>query len=426
MRRVQHDRPIITSLFDGQDFYKFPMGQFAWMRYPDVDVIYALRCRTKGVHLGELLDLGRLREELDHVRTLMFTNSELHYLRGTNEYGNRMFCEPYLEFLRGMRLPEYRLEKVGPDIILEFRGPWPMVKLWETIALAVVNELYNIMLMKHLSRFEIECLYAAGRLKLAEKIKTLLQHPDIFISDFGSRRRFSGEWQQYVNEVLCEELKKQFLGSSNTGLAMHCGTTPMGTNAHSLQMIIAALRAGQKDWLRESQHEVLEGWWQQYGHGLSIFLPDTYGSEFFFDNLTQDELRNWKGVRHDSGEPFAFGDRLIARYERHGIDPKTKLLIFSDGLDIGMILKLHAYFSGRIKLSYGWGTTLTNDLWPNEWRDGLWYGPLSLVVKPKSANGKGTVKFSDNIGKFTGEPSDIEYYKIGAGYTNIDYVECKV
>jgi nicotinate phosphoribosyltransferase len=158
---------------------------------------------------------------------------------------------------------------------------------------------------------------------------------------------------------------------------------------------------------------------------LSIFLPDTYGSEFFFDNLTPKELGEWKGVRWDSGDPIVFGDKLIARYEAQGIDPKEKLLIFSDGLDIAAIVKLHTYFKGRIKTSYGWGTNLTNDLWDNEWHNGLWYGPLSLVIKPKTVNGRGLVKLSDNPAKATGDPEDVKRYMAAVGYDqNAKRVEC--
>jgi nicotinate phosphoribosyltransferase len=424
MLTVPTDRPIVSSLLEA-DFYKFTMGQFVWNNYQDVNVTGALRCRTKGVRLGEIIDLGQLREELDHIRTLRFNNSQLHYLRGTNEYGNRMFHEPYLEFLRAMSLPEYNLEKVGPDIRLEFGGPWSTQKYQETLGLSIVDELYTRALMKPLSRFERETVMARACVRLAEKIKILRGYPDIFFSDFGTRRRAFAEWQTYVNEVLCAELPSQFLGSSNTDLAMRFGTVPMGTSAHELQMVVAGLRQGQKDWLKVSQQEVVEGWWQQYGYGLSIFLPDTYGSEFFFDNLTPQELSKWKGARWDSGDPFVFGDKLIARYEKHGIDPKTKLIVFSDGLDIAAIVKLHTYFNGRIKTSYGWGTNLTNDLWDNAWHNGLWYGPLSLVIKPATANGRGLVKLSDNPEKATGRPEDIERYMQAVGYDrNTKHVAC--
>jgi nicotinate phosphoribosyltransferase len=419
------DTPIITSLLE-PDFYKFTMGQFVWRRYPDVLVASAFRNRTKNVHLGSIVDVGELREELDHVRTLRFTNSELHYLRGTNEYGERMFCEPYLQFLKGLRLPEYLLEKEGDNLHLEFDGLWPEQIYWETIALSVVNELYARKLMKPLTWFERDVVYANGRTRLMQKIKTLREHPGIRFSDFGSRRRFSGEWQAYVDEVLRDELPSQFLGTSNTYLANRTGVIPMGTSAHELQMVVAGLHdgSGDDDWLRKAQCEVTEGWWKEYGEGLSIFLPDTFGSAFFLENLTRKDLLEWKGFRQDSKDPFEFGETILAEYQNHDIDAKEKLLIPSDGLTLPVILELEDRFAGRIKVSYGWGTNLTNDLFDNVWQNGLWYGPLSLVVKPIRANGNSLVKLSDNLAKATGNPEDVERYKVAAGYTNTDRVEC--
>jgi nicotinate phosphoribosyltransferase len=414
---------IIRSLLE-PDFYKFTMGQFVWRNYPKAQVTYAFRNRTKKVHLGEMLDLGELREELDHVRTLRFSNTDLHYLRGTNEYGERMFCEPYLDSLKDLHLPEYCLERDGENVRLEFSGAWPAAIYWETIALSIVNELYARRLMKPLTRFERDMVYATGRLRLAEKIKQLRRHPAVIFSDFGSRRRFSGEWQAYIDETLRDELPQQFLGSSNTYLAAQNGTVPMGTAAHELFMVVAGLREGGDGWLVSSQREVLQVWWREYGWGLSIFLPDTFGSDFFLRNLTHEDLKEWKGFRWDSGDPIAFGDKIIALYEQHGIDPKEKMLIPSDGLDLATILKLHDTFKGRIKMSYGWGTNLTNDLFDSAWQGDLWYGPLSLVVKPVAANGHRLVKLSDNLAKASGDDEDVERYKHAAGYTNAERVEC--
>ena len=336
-----------------------------------------------------------------------------------------MFCEPWLEFLKGLRLPEFSLVRIGPDIKLEFLGKWSEAIYWETIALSIVNELYARRIMKDFTSFGRDLVEAHGRVKLAEKIETLAENPGIIFSDFGTRRRFSGGWQDYVGQVLKRELPEQFLGSSNTFLAMKNGTVPMGTAAHELFMVVAGLRDGSSGWLAASQKEVLDGWWQEFGWGLSIFLPDTFGTDFFLRNLTAKQLAEWKGFRWDSGDPFEFGDKITALYQTFGINPKTKLLIPSDGLDIDAILKLHNYFGARIKMSYGWGTNLTNDLFPaNVWDHGLWYGPLSLVIKPALADGHHLVKLSDNLAKATGDAKTVERYKREAGYTNTESVTC--
>jgi nicotinate phosphoribosyltransferase len=424
--------PIVQSRLE-PDFYKFSMGQLIWRKYREVQTTFSFRNRTPKARLGRVLDLGELREALDHARTLMFTNSELHYLRGTNEYQERMFDEGYLDFLRGLRLPEYRLEPRGDDILLEFSGSWAEVTYWETIALSIVNELYYRTLLRRGSKFEREAIAAEGIRRLRQKIAILRERPDILFSDFGTRRRFARVWQHYVDETLRDELNAgsfegPFLGTSNTYSAMTCGLMPMGTAAHELPMIIAGtLDTGDADpaWLRRAQRQVIDDWWEQYGWGLSIFLPDTFGTDFFFTVVNERDLRQWKGFRWDSGNLFAFGERVIGAYESFGIDPKEKMLVPSDALDLPLILDAQERFAGRIRISYGWGTGLTNDLLDNVMIGDAWFGPMSLVVKPTRANGRGLVKLSDNPAKAIGEPADVERYKRAAGYGEHEVVEVK-
>jgi nicotinate phosphoribosyltransferase len=415
--------PIVRSRLE-PDFYKFTMGQLIWRKYAAVETTFSFKNRTTKARLGRLLDLGELREQLDHARSLMFTNSELHYLRGTNEYQERMFDEGYLEFLRRLRLPDYHLEQRGDDLVLEFSGPWAEVTYWETIGLSIVNEAYYRTLLRGLSKFEREAIHAEGVHRLRDKIRILRDRPDVHFSDFGTRRRFSGAWQHYIDETLRDELNRgefqgQFLGTSNTYAAMTTGVVPMGTAAHELPMIIAGtLDQGDADpaWLRRAQRQVIDDWWEQYGWGLSIFLPDTFGTDFFFTVVTEDDLRRWKGVRWDSGDLFAFGERVIRAYKQVGVDPSEKMLVPSDALDLPVILEAHERFGGRMRVSYGWGTGLTNDLLDNVMIGDRWFGPMSLVVKPTRANGRGLVKLSDNPAKATGEPGDVERYKRAAAY----------
>jgi nicotinate phosphoribosyltransferase len=424
--------PIIRSRLE-PDFYKFTMGQLIWRKYADVQTTFAFRNRTAKAQLGRIVDLGELRDALDHARSLMFTNSELHYLRGANEYQDRMFDEGYLEFLRALRLPDYHLERSGDDLVLEFTGRWAEVTYWETIALSIVNEVYYRTLLRRLTRFEREAIFAAGIGRLRQKIATLRAHPGIVFSDFGTRRRFSGPWQHYVDEVLRDELnggsfEGPFLGTSNTYSAMTAGLVPMGTAAHELPMIIAGmLDAGDADsaWLRRAQRQVIDDWWEQYGWGLSIFLPDTFGTDFFFSVVSREDLRRWKGFRWDSGDLFGFGERVIRAYAAIDVDPREKMLVPSDALDLPLILDAQQRFAGRIRITYGWGTGLTNDLLDNVMIGDAWYGPVSLVVKPIRANGRGLVKLSDNPAKAIGEPPDVERYKRAAGYGKHELVALK-
>lgn len=407
--------PTIQSLLD-TDFYKLTMGQLVFKRYTDIPVKYAFKNRTQGIRLADIIDETELRQELDQVRTLRFNNSELHYLRGTNEYQERMFAEDYLMFLKNLRLPEYRLEKIDGNYKLEFFGRWTEAIYWEIPALAIVNELYFRGLMKNKSRFEKDCIRAEGIKRLARKIEILRQHPSITFTDFGTRRRFSKTWQNYVVKTTAQELPKQFVGTSNTWLAMMHGLLPMGTSAHEMDMAAAGAMGDTDEGVLKAHQCILEDWWTQYGWGLSIALTDTFGTDFFFRNMTTEQARNWKGLRQDSGDPLVFGEKAITFYQRHGVDPREKLLIFSDGLDVETMIKIADRFAGRIRVTFGWGTNLTNDL-------GL--KPLSLVIKVVEANGRPAVKLSDNLAKAIGDQAEVERYKRIFGYSQNYYEECK-
>lgn len=402
---------IVNSLLD-VDFYKFAMGQLIFHKYTETPVNYAFKNRTINIPLADIIKEKDLRRELDHVRTLRFTKTELHYLRGTDEYGERMFKEDYLDFLETLTLPEYyltRTKEKNATYRLEFRGTWTTAIYWETIALSIVNELYYRSLMAAKSTFERETIYASGVLRLAEKIRTLKENTGITFCDFGTRRRFSRDWQEYVVRTLAKELPaNQFLGTSNVYLAMKYGLLPMGTSAHEMFMAMSGIMHDSDEAVRNSHNQVLKDWWEEYGLGLSVALTDTYGTEFFFKDMTAEQARDWKGLRHDSGDPFTFGENALAFYEKHGINPKEKLLVFSDGLDLATILEIAKRFSGRIKVTFGWGTNLTNDL-------GL--KALSLVVKIIDSCGHGTVKLSDNFSKAMGSLEDIQRFKNIFGYT---------
>ena len=365
------------------------------------------------------LDMDELDRQLDQATKLGFNKTELHYLRGTNEYQERMFCEEYLQFLEKFKLPQYHLniDVVDGDIGLEFPGQWSCDTYWETIALSVVNELYYRSLLKKMTRFERNSVFAQGQLRLAEKIKALKGRADITFSEFGTRRRFSRAWQDYVVRSLAEELPpNQFIGTSNAYLAMKYGVMPIGTKAHEMDMVLAGIADSRGEDISQSVGQSTCDWWEQYGWGLSIALPDTFGTDFFLRSMTPEQAKDWKGLRQDSGDPILFGEKVIAFYKRCDVDPREKLIVFSDGLDLGMIFKIADHFKGRIKTTFGWGTNLTND---------LGFPSVSLVVKTVQANGQGLVKLSDNLAKAIGNPKNIERYKSVFGYTGENYEECR-
>jgi len=402
--------PTITSPLD-TDSYKLTMGQLIFLKYRDVPATFSLTNRTTSVPLAKIIPESVLREELDHAMALRFTESALEYLRNTRLGEGRMFFEDYLNFLRNLRRPPYDLEYHSDQIRLEFRGPWSETTYWEIPALAIINELRNRFATAHLSSSEKEKILAVGRSRRKEKIKILKENPWITFIDFGTRRRFSGQWQDETVEELVSSLpSNQFTGTSNVWLAMKHGIPHKGTSAHELFMAMSGIMHGSDDEIRRSHDVVLEDWWNQYGSPLSIALSDNYGSKHTFESMGRHHAVNWKGLRQDSGDPYRFGEKAIQFYKSYGIDPKQKLIVFSDGLDIHTIVQLANHFKGRIGTTFGWGTNLTNDLHcPTEVNADV--KPLSLVIKLTEANGHGTVKLSDNIAKAIGKPKDIERFK---------------
>lgn len=409
-------RWIINSLLD-LDFYKLTMGQFVWRFFPDIEVRYALRVRSRNIRLREVIDESELRAELDHVRTLTFTKEEIDWLATLEIGGKKIFSPEYLASLTSVRLPRYRLEReIGGAYRLEFFGPWPKAIFWETIALSIVSELYYRTRLSETPRRKIK-VNLEGRRRLMAKIEALKARPDISFADFGTRRRFSGAWQEFVIDELRKHLPKQFLGTSNVLASMKRGMTPIGTYAHELPMVLAGIQDGNPEAMRKSQIEVLNLWWELYGFHLSVALPDTYGSDFFLHTLPKVHAENWKGMRQDSGDPIAFGEKLISFYESVGIDPKRKLLLPSDGLTVGEMTRIADHFAGRIMYRFGWGTDLMNDLG--------FELPISMVVKPIEADGHDLVKFSDNLAKVSGKPSAAMRYAEVFGY-NETYEEACV
>lgn len=390
--------PIIHSLLD-TDFYKFTMGQIAHHLFPDVHVVYGFKNRTARVKLADFISEKTLRFELDSARKLKFKESEIKYLRSIKRSGgNQMFYEEYLQFLSSVSLPDYSLRVVGGQFELEFNGPWQTTIYWETLALSIINELYY----RALVSMRGGGVFGEGNARLNEKISELLNHPCVKFIEFGTRRRFSGLWQDYVVKTLAKKLPQNMLGTSNVLCAMKYNLKPVGTMAHEMFMVYAALASEDDDTLRASHNRVLVDWEKDYEPDLLIALTDTFGTDFFFRDMTHKQAERWNGLRQDSGDPIEFGEKAIAFYEKFGINPSTKTLVFSDGLNLNKVIEITNHFQERVNVLFGWGTNLTNDL-------GL--APLSLVVKVTKANGNGTVKLSDNLAKAMGSPKDVEQYR---------------
>jgi nicotinate phosphoribosyltransferase len=399
--------PIVRSLID-TDFYKLLMCQSVLRNRPDTSVTFSLINRTKSIPLARLIDEGELREQLDHVRSLSLTRGESTWMRGNTFYGRRqMFSSDFMEWFEKLRLPPYHLERRGDQYELAFEGKWPEVMLWEIPALTVLMELRSRAVLATMAKFELEVLYARAMTRLWEKVERLRKLDGLKIADFGTRRRHSFLWQDWCVQAMIEGLGDAFIGTSNCRIAMRRDIEAIGTNAHELPMVYAAL-ADTDEELREAPYRVLADWHEEHSGNLRIILPDTYGTEGFLQHAP-DWLAGWTGVRIDSGDPFEGAETAIRWWKERGEDPREKLVIFSDGLDVALIEELHARFAGRVKASFGWGTLLTNDFRGLAAGDGL--APFSLVCKAVSANGRPTVKLSDNPNKATGPADEIARYK---------------
>lgn len=399
--------PIVRSLID-TDFYKLLMCQSIFRNKPETTVVFSLINRSSRVRLADLIDEGELREQLDHVRSLSLTRGESTWLRGNTFYGKRqMFRSDFMEWFEGLRLPAYHLEKRDGQFELTFEGRWPEVMLWEIPALAVLMELRSRAVLHDMGRFELQVLYARGMTRLWEKIERLRGIEGLKIADFGTRRRHGFLWQDWCVQAMQEGLGSKFIGTSNCLIAKNRDVEAIGTNAHELPMVYSAL-ADTDEELRQAPYRVLADWQEEHEGNLRIILPDTYGTEGFLKNAP-DWLAGWTGIRIDSGDPATAAETAISWWKSRGEDPKKKLVIFSDGLDVEKIEELYARFSGRVKVSFGWGTMLTNDFRGLVAGDAL--APFSLVCKALSANGRPTVKLSDNPAKAMGPKQEIERYK---------------
>jgi nicotinate phosphoribosyltransferase len=399
--------PIVRSLID-DDFYKLLMCQSVLRKRPDTTVVFSLINRSKHVPLAKLIDEGELREQLDHVRSLSLSRGESTWLRGNTFYGKRqMFSPTFMEWFENLRLPAYHLERKGDQYELTFEGKWPEVMLWEIPALAVLMELRSRAVLATMGKFELEVLYARAMARIWEKIERLRKIDGLRIADFGTRRRHSFLWQDWCVQAMIEGLPEAFIGTSNCRIAMRRDIEAIGTNAHELPMVYSALAETDAE-LREAPYRVLADWQEEHEGNLRIILPDTYGTEGFLRNAP-DWLAGWTGIRIDSGDPATGAETAIRWWKERGEDPTKKLVIFSDGLDVEKIEELHARFAGRARVSFGWGTLLTNDFRDLVPHDAL--APFSLVCKAVSADGRPTVKLSDNPNKAMGPTDQIERYK---------------
>lgn len=416
--------PIVRSILD-TDVYKLLMLQTIWQEWRDIPVTFSLINRSKTVKLAEEIDEAELREQLEHARTVKLTKKENIWLAGNTFYGKeRLFGAEFLQWLKTYQLPEFELQKRDGQYIIDIHGGWAEVSLWEIPLLAIISELRSRSAMRGMGRFEVDVTYARAKAKMWEKVLRLAKLPNLHIADFGTRRRHSFLWQRWCVDALKEGLGSNFTGTSNVLLAMDHDLEAIGTNAHELPMVAAALANSDTE-LATAPYRILESWQKTYDSNLLIVLPDAYGTSRFLKHAPE-WVANWSGFRIDSKEPIEGGEEVISWWEKMGRDPKEKLLIFSDGLDIDTIESTYHHFEGRVRTSFGWGTNLTNDF-----RDCAPYRndnlkAFSVVCKVTQADGKPTVKLSDNLAKASGPQEELDRYLRVFGREHLTTAEVSV
>jgi nicotinate phosphoribosyltransferase len=390
-----------------------------------------------------------LAHQLEHVRQLQFRRSELVWLAGNTFFGRRGIFEPaFLEWLeRDFRLSDYEISVRDGQYHLVFDGLWTETTMWELYALPILSELKTRASLKTLREFGLDILYARAKTKVWSKIERLRGVPGLRVADFGTRRRHSFLWQEYVVGAMAANLGSAFIGTSNAFLAHKHDLEAIGTNAHEIAMVLAAL-APDDAALKASQYRVLELWQETYSGSLRVMLPDTFGTTQFLEGAP-DWTADWTGQRIDSKNAYVAGDEYIRWLEGRGKNPREKLIIASDALDVDDILGLHAYFDGtiaaglrptdfgsaadfldrnkwtpgrRIRLSTGWGTLLTNDFRDCDPAGGNGFDPVSLICKVATAEGRPAVKLSDNYAKAVGPASEIERYRRVFGTAGVSNV----
>ena len=374
-------QPIIQSLLD-TDLYKFTMWQAMLHSHPQTQAEYSFVCRNQPAYpLAELL--ADVNAQLDHLCTLRFAPGELAYLRGL-----RYIKSDFVDFLRIFSFQREFITAAADGDALRIRAVGPQVHTmaFEIFVLAIVNELY-------FRRFDAEAALAEGRRRLQTKIELLrgfaeepaARHPFEFF-DFGVRRRFSRDWQREMVGTLKREVPMYFKGTSNVLLAKELELVPIGTMAHEYLQTYQALGVR----LRDFQNAALEGWVQEYRGDLGVALTDVVGMDAFLADFDLYFAKLFDGLRHDSGDPVAWGEKALAHYARLRIDAHTKRLVFSDGLDLPTAIRLYRTFADRTQTGFGIGTHLSNDV-------GL--TPLNIVMKLTACNGQPVAKLSDSPGK---------------------------
>jgi len=382
--------PIVESLLD-TDLYKFNMDQVIFHKHTDLCGQYYFKCRNKGVVFTKEM-AEEINAQIDHLCSLRFRKNELEYLRSI-----RFIKADYVEFLR-LWHPIRDYVKVDLDsdgeLSVVVDGPLFSAMQFEIYLLEIINEVYFRM------AYDYDELRRSAEERLEAKIKAFNDGTYTFkFAEFGCRRRLSREWEDVVVRRFCRETKN-CVGTSNVYLAMKYNVTPIGTYAHEFVQMYQGIDSIP---LAYTNHYAMQDWYDEYKGDNGTALTDTITTDLFLLDFDRSMVNNYTGVRHDSGDPYVWGEKIIKHYEKYGVDPRTKLLLFSDSLDFDRAQKLHDYFKDKTKVSFGIGTFVSNDTYADA---------LNIVIKLQYVNGRPVAKLSDDVGKAMCRDTEyLEYLK---------------
>ena len=382
--------PIVESLLD-TDLYKFNMDQVIFHKHTDLCGEYYFKCRNNNVvFTREMAD--EICAQIDHLCTLRFTKEELDYLRSISFIKN-----DYVEFLRLWRpIREYVTVELDGDGKLDIvvSGPLFSAMQFEIYLLEIVNEVYFRM------KYDYNELLESAKERLDKKIADFNSGKYTFkFAEFGCRRRLSREWEDVVVKRFAQETSN-CVGTSNVYLAKKYNLTPIGTYAHEFVQMYQGIDSIP---LSYTNHYAMVDWYDEYDGDNGTALTDTITTDLFLLDFNRSMVNNYSGVRHDSGDPYEWGEKMITHYQKYGVDPKSKQLLFSDSLDFDKAQALYDYFKDRTRVSFGIGTFCSNDTCEKS---------LNIVIKLQYVNGRPVAKLSDNPSKAMCRDEDyLEYLK---------------
>ncbi len=382
--------PIVVSLLD-TDLYKFNMDQVIFHKHTDLCGQYYFKCRNEGVVFTQEM-VKEINEQIDHLCTLRFNRQELDYLRSI-----RFIKDDYVEFLRLWHpIRDYVSVSLSDngELSVIVDGPLFSAMQFEIYLLEIINEVY------FRSRYDYQKLRRSAEEKLDGKIKAMNDGTYTFkFAEFGCRRRLSREWEEEVVRRLVSQTGN-CIGTSDVYLAMKNNVTPIGTYAHEFVQMYQGIDSIP---LAFTNYYAMKDWYNEYDGDNGTALTDTVTTDLFLLDFNRSMVNNYTGVRHDSGDPYAWGEKIIQHYKKYGVDPKTKLLLFSDSLDFDRAQELYDYFKDRTKVSFGIGTFISNDTCEQA---------LNIVIKLQYVNGRPVAKLSDVPGKsMCRDENYLEYLK---------------